>query len=136
MTFQSLPEQCRLQLCLCYADDVCQKCGALAREHITWKPAPGMEKRPEPEPREHELTYNSPSEPAAPPSMPRVPVLTYDALPEPTVPLHARMSSMMAVIQAADAVRANQGFRLGTAAHREALRHYDELRAKLKAEEP
>lgn len=49
--FTAIPEQCRLQLCLCYADDVCQKCGALANEHKSWKPAPGMDrKRPEPEP--------------------------------------------------------------------------------------
>ena len=42
MTFQATPEQCRLQLCLCYADDVCQQCGAAAHVHKTWKPAPGM----------------------------------------------------------------------------------------------
>lgn len=115
--FQAIPEQCRLQLCLCYWDDVCQKCGALAHEHKSWKPAPGMEgKRPAPEPRE--------------------PALTYDALPAPAVPLHMRMSSMMAVIRAADVLRENQGFRLGSAAHSEAMRNYDELRAKLKSEEP
>ena len=42
MTFQATPEQCRLQLCLCYADDVCQQCGAAAHAHKTWKTAPGM----------------------------------------------------------------------------------------------
>lgn len=135
--FQSVPEQCRLQLCLCYSDDVCQKCGALAREHSTWKPAPGMDrKRPDPETPEHELTYNSPSDSTAPLNAPRTPVLTYDAIPEPAVPLAVRVTSMMEVIRAADIMRDNQGFRLGSHAHQEALRNYDEKRAKLKLEEP
>lgn len=34
---------CTLVLCLCFAHDVCQKCGSLAREHKSWRPAPGME---------------------------------------------------------------------------------------------
>jgi hypothetical protein len=161
MIFQATPEQCRLQLCLCYADDVCQQCGAAAHVHKTWKPAPGMHQlRPvdastveAKNDREDHVAAGDVSVAEAREILLRFCASHFDAhrqtdrekarMSIPANPLRdddirlgafiSRAEKAFAALAAADALRDCLGTKHGSKEYQDALRIYEAARAKLRA---